>query len=235
METVLLRHLQELSISIDPSAMRVVPSSFDPHDPDLCAIPRPLTVSWNSYERALRKADSRTVLVRIPLFWQIESALRHACESAEVTICINEEANMPIGARAISSAGTHIVLTTAQDAQQFARYLIDTQKPLPSAWHLIHRMDRPWHTPDALRGSHARISQEVHLAPGISLLEQCDALGDRGEQLYHITELFSYHNADRTYISSASGDPLALTNLQLPFLLSERSACDCGKTILERV
>src|SRR6185369_8776282 len=89
---------------------RVVPSSFDPDDPALLAVPRPLEAAWPSVEAALRHFGSRAVMMRLPLFWQAEPLLHAACRAAGAPIFVNEPENMPLGAAALQN-GVDTVVT----------------------------------------------------------------------------------------------------------------------------
>jgi hypothetical protein len=117
---------------------RIGPSSFDPSDPKLTALPLPSGWRWSTLEAALSRFESKFLLSRLPLFWQIESPLDDVCRSVGVTVFHNEVENMPVGAAAIRSAEIDTVLTTSEDAHGFVAYLFEKGVPIPRNWFIIH-------------------------------------------------------------------------------------------------
>lgn len=210
--------LADIEPKIPDMACRVVPSSFNPDDPQLRAVPRPLEASWPSAEAILKAFGVRAVMMRLPLFWQTEPLLHAACRAAGAPIFTNDPENMPLGAAALSN-GVDTVVTTAADAAAFAGYLAEKHTPLPPFWIIVHQADAPrWEVPTMLRG--VKVAQEVHLFPGVPVLVQCPALV--GKNRYHFSDIHSQ-------------EPLPLSELELPFVLKDCGTCVCGKAIGERV
>jgi hypothetical protein len=149
---------------------RLFPSSFDPQDPTLSAIEAPSDWRWESCERALISFGSKFLLSRLPLFWQVESALDAACRNAGVTVFHNEVENMPVGAVAIRSVEIDTVLTTAEDAHTFVAFLTEKNVPLPRNWFLIHPIVATNREVLAkLREPFFSVVEEVHKHPGFPL------------------------------------------------------------------
>ncbi len=190
------------------------PSSFDPNDPALHALPHTAGWRWASCEEALREFETRGVLLRLPLFWQTLSPLNDVCRSIGAYIFPNEIENMAVGAVGLRSAGLNTVLTTAEDAEKFASFLQE-QQPLPASWFIVHEAGAvSWELPAALKNSAARIAQEVHLSPGLPVLAQCTHLRAKKMPHFHTTEEAHSH--------------------PLPFQLAEQGLCVCGKKVVTK-
>jgi hypothetical protein len=215
---------------------RVTPSSFDPDDPELRAIPRSLNWRWTSCERFLRNVEARTVLLRLPLFWQIESFLHRACQAVGATILVNEVENMPVGAAAMHSANVNVVMTDTSDAGLFSTYLFEKDVEFPRAWFVVHRGDAEnWTLPQFLRETQIRVAQEVHLFPGLPVLDQCVMLADSKETSFHLSDAYIWKiGAEKTTITSVGNDLLPFVKFPLSFVLRTTGMCPCGKIIVER-
>ena len=189
-----------------------IPSSFDPDDPDLKALPRPHGWRWSSCEAALKEFGTRGLMVRLPLFWQIIPPLHESCRTLGIPIFINDLANMPLGAAALLHAGVDTVIAEAGDATQFAAFLKQNKLSFPKAWLVIHRANDAWNIPETLAAS--SLVQEVHLSPGVVLLSQCPELMRQKKPLFH--------------------DERAEKSDLRAFRLVEKGTCACGRTILGR-
>lgn len=223
----LLAHIAE---RIPAFPCRVMPSSFDPADPDLRGIPWTLEPKWPSLEGAIRDFRCEGLVVRLPLFWQIEAPLHAACRGAGAYLFINEPENMPLGAAAAKLAETDLIVTTPADAAAFAAHLAERAVPVPRAWFLVHPIHDLQNLPAALLTSAIVVAQEVHLFPGIPLLIQCEAQRRGKELAFHGSEEFALACEDgRLFASSVSPEhPLPFERHPVPGEFEER-ACACGQ------
>ncbi|MFZ2886844.1 MAG: hypothetical protein WA021_03425 [Minisyncoccia bacterium] len=199
------------------SLIRCMPSSFDPNDPTLRAIPRPRSWRWESCALFLQTFAAETVILQTPLFWQLYSPLHTMCREIGCSIYPNEPDNFPVGGAALTSARANVVIIEAIDAAPFATYLHSKNISLPQ-WIIIHRPESEWTIPDAL--ANVRVAQEVHLFPGIPILHQCHA--GIGTNIFHPSHEFTWNFESPTTLS---GD--VFNNLELPFNLQSTS-CTCG-------
>jgi hypothetical protein len=141
------------------------PSSFDPFDPTLTALPFPPGWRWSTLEAALSRFESKFLLSRIPLFWQIESPLNEICRSVGTTVFHNEVENMPVGAASVRSAEIDTVLTTSEDAHGFVAYLFEKAVPIPKNWFIIHPVIKH-DLPAKLQERAFIVVEETHDRPG---------------------------------------------------------------------
>lgn len=213
---------------------RVVPTSFDPDDPDLRAFPRLLSWQWSSCEDALKRFAPRVVMMRLPLFWQVEPLLHAACRSVPAPIFVNDADNMPVGEAAIRLAYVDTVVTDTADAFKFSSFLSD-KKTWSKSWLIIHRPDSSWDIPPSL--GDAQVAQEVHIFPGVPLLIQCADLANvRSSALFHGSLEFKMDIlTDRIAITGSNEDPVPLTNLEIPLRLKRNGVCACGEEIVQRI
>lgn len=234
----LLRILASVEARLPAMPCRLVPTSFDPDDPDLHAFPRSINWRWASCERALRALGAaRGVMMRLPLFWQVEVPLHAACRAVGIPIFVNEPENMPVGGAAIQNADVDAVITDRADAQLFAAYLAERGIRGPRLWIVIHRADdASWDVPAVLHQENQRVAEEVHLFPGVPILEQCALLMNFGAPLFHLSGGYSMEEVDGSaLLSGAEDDPLPLLRFELPWKLSRAGICSCGKATVERV
>lgn len=210
--------------------VRFIPSSFDANDSDLRAIPRPFDWRWSSCEQFLRHFQVKTVMMQLPLFWQMYSPLRTVCEGI-APIYPNEPENFPIGGAAIQTGDVNIVIIQAQDAAFFAKYLRENAIPLPS-WIIVHRTNDAWELPEHIKES-PHIAQEVHLFPGLPILHQCISLANAKTNSFHCSDEFAWSIGTVVTITSKN-DIFALNQLILPFELEDRGQCQCGKNTFKK-
>lgn len=147
-------------------ACRFLPNSFDPDDPDMNGIPVPLDWRWNSVEHTFKTWGVRGVMMRLPLFWQLEVPLFHACQNAGAFLFANDIGNMPLGAVAMRIAEIDTVVTNLEDACTFVPYLLEHGAPLPRHWVIVRNQENAHHP---LPSAMAKLSvyEEVHSSPGI--------------------------------------------------------------------
>ncbi len=199
-------------------SQRFIPSSFDPTDRHLAVVPCPASHRWESCKALLARSGAQTLLLRLPLFWQVLSPLYAICKETGTAIYPNEVENLNVGAAALSTAANVAVVTGAADAARFALYLQEKSIPLPKAWLLIHHpQTKAWHMPEVFTGM-IDVQQEIHLFPGVPVLVQCEALARA-----------------KTYAFHASEGLLALQEkYTLPFgIRTIDDPCSCGKEILQ--
>jgi len=173
-------------------------------------------------------------MMRLPLFWQLEPALHAACRAAGAPIFINEPENTQVGAEAVRQANIDTVVSEAADAPAFSSYLAQKNSPRPHNWILVHRPKAEWMLPGALVEKDVRVAQEVHLFPGMVAFSQCEALADAKATGFHLCEDFFLENLGaHSYVTNAA----LLVPLERFEIapVREKSACVCGKPILEPV
>jgi len=229
--------LKKLEPKIPSMQCAVAPSSFNPKEEHLCAYPRPLGWDWPSCAGLLQHFGGKGVLSRLPLFWQVESPLYRACQAAGSFIFLNDKANMPLGAEAVRSAEIGTVLTDLDDASAFSSFLLAKNYPLPEAWLIVHVAEHiPGELPFPLANSPSKIGQEVHVLPGVPILEQCSTLSDTKKPLFHRSSGYYWETEEKhTLITGPTEDPCPLIRFELSFLLEEHDECPCGQEIVRTV
>lgn len=216
---------------------RLVPTSFDPNDPELSGFPRSRGWRWGGAERMLRTPGITFVLMRVPRFWQVEPYLNAACRAAHVPFFPNEPENMPVGAAALREIGAAAVVSEGQDALQFSSFLAEREQALPATWLLVHPVDAAnWDLPVFLSDD-LLVFEEVHLFPGVPVLEQCETLAQqRRHGVFHLSDAYTWNVSEApAYVTGSKDDPVPLEHFALPFsvhVLSEQ--CACGKNIVQR-
>jgi hypothetical protein len=231
----LLRLLKEFEPRVAALMCRVVPSSFDPDDPDLTAMPRSMEWQWTSLERFFRLSSARMIMSQIPLYWQVASALERACAAAEAPVFAADACNVAVCAAAVRELNIEVVVSAPEDAAPLIAYLSEKHIEPPRSWFIVHAAKSNWSMPPELAEGYFSVQQEVHLFPGVPLLEQCAELAASGKAHYHTNGQYAWSIADSdTLITSMGDDPLPLINYQLPFSLREAGLCACGKTIVCR-
>lgn len=226
-----LSQLDSLQPKLGDTACDLVPTSFEANDPEIRAFPLPLERKWSSAERALKLFGGSGVMMRLPLFWQVEPALFAAAQNAGAFIFVNDQDNMPLGAAALRDASIHTVVTTTEDAHRFCAYLNERNAKLPAAWIIVHRIDQKWDLPAAALSPQSAIAQEVHLFPGVPVLEQCDQLIEGKRSLFHLVDGYELAD-DGVSLSGRPDDIMPFSNLELGTVLHAKGTCSCGKALL---
>ena len=214
---------------------RIVPTSFDPDDPELSAYPREADWQWDSCRRFLTHFEARTVMCQLPLFWQMSGPLRLVCSDAQCPIYPNEPENLPVGAAAITSGDANLVIIEVGDAARFSSYLFEKSKPLPSSWLIIHRAHGAWELPPTIRSSRSRAAQEVHLFPGVPILVQCEAQADAKASAFHLAQDFAWDTRNERPLLNSADALFPFKGLELPFALAATGACSCGEQAFTRL
>lgn len=227
----LSRLLMKAASRVEKSAGRLVPTSFDPADPSLTALPRSGVWRWRSLEDALTPYRGGGVMMRLPLFWQLEMPLFDACETSGTFVFVNDRGNMPIGAAALSSASMSVVVTDAKDANDFANFLMLGGHPFPKLWFVIQVSGQLESLSPAITGSESAVVQEVHAVPGVPILYQCAASGGH-EHVFHPSEEFAWEEGSSTLITGITDDPLPLVRFDTGLTTEEKGLCECGKPLL---
>ncbi len=232
-ESEFLELLATIQHRIPEMDSRVMPSSFNPDDPTLCAFPYHKIAGWSSCERLLRDSGAHGVMMRLPLFWQIEPSLFAACHAAGALIFINDADNMPLGAAAVHIAQIDTVVTDSDDAHKFSNYLLEKKSGMAKTWIMVHTPHKDiTPVPQALKATHVRVAQEIHVFPGVPVLEQCALLEKKKEALFHVSDSYEYEKTkDALALTSNDVMPLPFLRFELPLSLHEEGQCGCGKTI----
>ncbi len=224
------------AIPLDLSSLpcRIVPSSFNPDDPDLRALPIPLSWHWTSCERMLAHFQAELVMILLPLFWQLTAPLQAAIRSAGAAAYIGDPENMPVNEAAVR-AGFDTVVISASDAPRFAAYLTREQAPFPTSWLVIHLPDATtWDIPQPLLKSACNIAQEVHLFPGFPLLHQSPELSDGQTPRFLLSDDLEWEITETaTYITTPSDHPIPFRHTRIPIFLSIVGE-EQGKPIVEK-
>lgn len=225
--------LERIEAQIPNIPCRLFPTSFDADDAALRALPVRPDWKWESCEAALRSLAASGVMMRLPLFWQLEAPLHGACRSAHVPIFVNDPENMPLGSAALKDGGVDAVVTTERDAFAFSLHLDEKNVPYPS-WLIIHEPRTEWRIPASLEASDAKVAREVHLFPGVPALTQCEALHAAKEARFHACEEFIWEFEDAPLLTSARESPFPLVRYAFPVSLRESGTCGCGKATYSR-
>ncbi len=230
----LLHLLQRAEKNISKSPFRLVPASFNPLDPSLTAFPRPLQSEWQSLRLYLKVLESRAVMMLLPLFWQMESATYRVCRDSGLLFFVADISNTPVNSLAIDSLTIDTIITTTQDCQAVLSYLSTKQRNIPRSWVFVHSVDAvPQHIPPEF-STGTKVAQEVHVFPGVPILEQCGSLIERRAKTFHASDSYTWvFKSDRTLITSAGDDPLPFIRYRLPFVAIEQGVCVCGKAEIE--
>lgn len=145
---------------------RLFPSSFNPNDPALHGVPRAAQEEWSALEHALISWGAKRIMLRLPLFWQVEIPVFRACRASGAFLFTNDVRNMPLGKYAVRAIGIDTVVTDIDDASEFSAFLLREDTPVPPHWFIVrpaHRAGTP--LPRELAG--VAVEEEVHLSPGI--------------------------------------------------------------------
>jgi hypothetical protein len=229
--------LEPLEARIRGEGWRVVPSAFDPADPHLRALPLPAAWRWRTLEDHIKSFSPETLVLQVPIFWQLEPFAYLASSAAGAGICILEPQNYPLTKAAVRLASANAIVAEASEAAAIAEHLENTSTELPPYWVLVHAVDASqWDLPSGLKSRAVRAAQEVHLAPGVPLLVQCEGIvAGAQESLYHRSDIFEWGGGlDAPSITNKAPLPFKLEGFALPFSLEEAGACACGKRLLAR-
>lgn len=222
--------LSEIQSRIAGKGHDVVPSAFASGAQPLFAFPRPRNWSWQSCEDVLSAATPSAVMMRLPLFWQLEPALFKACRATRAPLFANHLNNMPVGGLAVSKLGIDALVTTAPDAPLFESHLAERGIPLPRTWLLVGSHDEIAAVSPTLGGGVRYFAREVHLMPGVPLLTQCPALAVERTSGFHTSPEFEFElHESGTTITNVSDVPFPLLGYRLPFVVVREGVCPCGK------
>lgn len=179
----------------------------------------------------------QTLIVQVPSFWQVEPFAHAASRAAGAPTCIIEPQNYPLDKAAIRLASADAILAEGRDAAAIAEYLHKEHVALPPYWLLVFAGDAPdWSVSPLLRSRHTRVATEVHLAPGVPLLVQCEHIGAAQSDYYHQSDLFAWNlDISAPTISTTNSLVFELKDFPLPFALADKGSCACGKRLLMRI
>lgn len=213
---------------------RLAPASFDPHDSSLTAFPRPVTARWQGCEDALKLFDASVVMLSLPFFWQVESYVRAGCEAARAGLFMNDPDNPTIGAEAVRAIGVDVVIQEASRFESFLELLDEKSFRAPRGFFLVHRFDSPsWRV--TRKHPDIGIWREVHLFPGVPLLEQCVHACRAQSDEFHLSRGFEWSfSGDFAIISSRDESRVPLRNVEIPMRITRRDTCPCGHDLYTR-
>ncbi len=182
------KQIQAIQDALKSVPCRIVPTSFEAEDAGLAGFPIHPQWRWDSCAQALFELKPHGVMMRLPLFWQLEVPLWYACRAARAPIFLNDPENIPVGVSALQLGGMDTVVTEQRDASTFADCVQKENGKLPQKWIVIHRAEDIWNIPALL--SDCKVAQEVHLFPGLPILSQCPMLmvETSGIPRFHITK-----------------------------------------------
>jgi len=232
---ILIELLSAVEKLIPEMGCRIIPTSFDANEPSLQAFPQPVDSRWTSCERPLRNANSKGVIMRLPTYWQIGLPLHAACRSVGIPIFVNEPENIPVGAMALKTGGIDTVVSENRDAEAFAEYLVKHALPYPRLGIVVHRIGDMGDVSRVVLDTWGTVAQEVHVFPGVPVLDQCLILSEKKEPRFHLSDAYFYElSTQGTLITSVGGDPFPLYRYKLSCLLEKSGDCSCGKPVFER-
>lgn len=230
-----MRDLKRIQSKIPEMTCRIVPSSFDPLDPDLCAIPQKEDGAWRSCTRLFASVKARGVLSRLPPYWQAMSPLHAACREAHVSLFWNDIANMPLGALALAQGIAEVVFAESADASRFDLHCKEAGAPAPAAWVVIHRADAETWEPLRAQRIGCLVVHEAHLFPGVPILEQCETLAAANALRFHLSASYRWDLENGTRITNVEEEPFSLQGFALPFGLEKAGECRCGRPVFVRI
>lgn len=146
---------------------RVVPAQFTWSD-DMEGLFIDASWRWPSLRSHLERLRVRGVLMRAPLWWQLESPLSKACKDAGSFILFERD-NVPLATVGVRDACIDAVVTDPEDAAAFAAALTQRNIAFPKLWFLIVRQDQTVTLPPSLSEVEIEVVQEVHRYPGVPL------------------------------------------------------------------
>ena len=144
----------------------------------------------------------------VPLFWQTLPSIHAASRAVGAAVLVCDPTNAPLAAAAISLAEADTIVVASSDAFALSSYF-SGKHIWPASWLLIHQATGAWEMPAPLR-ERMKVAQEIHLAPGVVALDQCEALMD--SKLPHFHAVLS----------------------NLPFALENAGVCVCGNDIFTK-
>lgn len=208
-----------------------IPSSFNGDEIELAGYPRPLQWSWKSVEESLISVGPSVVLIRLPLFWQVESQLWRAAQQARAPIFVNDKDNMPVGRSCLISAGADTVITDAYDSIAFSAYLRDHKTPPPRAWIVIQDISNIRDLSSVHSDEHTQLFQEIHLFPGMPVFVQCAHLSKmRSKNIFHGAPETRVEIQETARFFGPMSDPFPLINIDLSVSVNPTETCSCGLT-----
>jgi hypothetical protein len=219
-----LATLNAVSPRVHELGARILPALFEA-SPDMPVFLRSYTWRWDTLAQHLRGFGTTGLLVRLPLLWQCEPLIHHACRESGTFFFLNDAANMPVGRIALCTAALDTVLTTADDAERFAEHLHATQEVLPH-WIVIHAITHSPRVPVGLDPS--RVAHEVHLCPGVPLYVQCDSQRGISPLRFHLADGFS-DSPDG--ICGTAHDSIPLVKYLPPHQYRPAGTCACGSPL----
>ncbi len=224
-----LTEIQAIQDTLKSIRCRIIPTSFEADDSALSGFPLHPLSRWDSCAQALSELNPHGVMMRLPLFWQLEVLLWYASRSVRAPVFLNDPENMPVGAAALQLGGMDTVVTEQRDASTFADFVKKENGELPEKWIIVHRAQDRWDMPASLSG--CKIAQEVHLFPGLPILSQCAVLmGERSDiPRFHITRGNRYEYDSKVF-ETASKDEIPSFRLNIPPITTSE-VCSCGDSV----
>jgi hypothetical protein len=133
-------------------------------------------------------------------------------------------------------AEVNTVITGAADVAAFTTYLSEYNVPLPKIWVLIHDAAAEWNIPASVMHDAIHTAQEVHVFPGVPILEQCPHLVDQKSGLFHLSDAYLWDiDSGKARITSLGDDPIPLHRYVLPCALQSAGQCACGKSCVQKI
>lgn len=216
--------------------MRLFPHAFDTKLSSGGAFFRDRSWEWGSLEGHLSTLNACGVLMRLPLFWQVEPLVFQVCKKTDSYLFLNDVANMPVGKVAIQNANCNTVLTTANDAVAFSDYLNGHNFNIATSWIVVHKIDSfDKEAANVLYAGAEYSAHEIHIAPGIPLFVQCPFLARNSNLTFHIDDAFVFESFDggEITITGTEIDALPASNLKLNQMWNRSGEkCACGREIL---
>ena len=224
--------ITEIQNDLSSMKCRIVPTSFDPESPDLAGFPIPQAWHWDTCAQALSIFRPHGIMMRLPLFWQLEVTLWYASRSARAPIFLNDPENMPLAAAALRLGGIDTIVTERCDAEAFLDFLESEGQTDPYTWLIVHRANDAWDCPH--RFDPMRIAQEVHLFPGLPIFSQCaELIGEHSHPArFHPLDEYRY-DLDLMHIDLPARAHIPRFRLPFPPVVSA-GICACGRPMFSK-
>ncbi len=198
-------------------------NGFDTKDlPSINLVPVRRDEPWETIDAHLNRFGAEYLLGIMPTLWQLEVRFHAALRRSGIPVMMVPPINLASVPSLFAQFPIHTVLTPL-------RYLPELRTLLPSRDPHYMTILGPSDAPIECSPG-GKVSQEVHLVPGMVALFQCETLAARPTTGFHPSDRFIWEwENDRLYVT----DPAArFTRLMLPRHYTMREeTCDCGRTL----
>jgi len=213
---------------------RIFPTSFSPEGYEGGGFFRAGDWRWDTLEEHLKSSGALGVLVRLPLFWQVEPLIYYACKNAGSFLFLNDASNMPVGRVAIKNASFNTIVTTSDDALEFSKHIQEHNCNDFLNWIVVHPInDIDINRMKISYANTSYIAHEVHLFPGIPLFVQCSHLARGKSHHFHVASEFSLDTLEGSIsLTGNESDAVPLYKVSINVSATrEKKKCPCGREV----